>query len=89
MLCELDQTSILSATNTIIITSDNSNFASFNLGSSPKMVILGLCPSYTYLLYNLMYLPKAVIMPNMTQKIPPTTGSGIMMKAAPNLLMTP
>lgn len=34
-------------------------------------------------------LPKAVIIPNMTQKSPPTIGSGMMMKIAPNLLTSP
>jgi hypothetical protein len=33
--------------------------------------------------------PKAAIIPNMTQNIPPTTGCGIIMKTAPNLLIRP
>lgn len=33
--------------------------------------------------------PNAVIIPNMTQNNPPTTGSGIIIKIAPNLLITP
>lgn len=33
--------------------------------------------------------PKAQIIPNITQNIPPTIGSGIMMNTAPNLLITP
>lgn len=33
--------------------------------------------------------PNAVIIPNITQNRPPTTGSGIIMKTAPNLLITP
>lgn len=34
-------------------------------------------------------LPKAVIIPNITQNIPPMIGSGITINTAPNLLMTP
>ena len=33
--------------------------------------------------------PTAAIIPNMTQKIPPTIGSGIVMKKAPNLERRP
>jgi hypothetical protein len=35
------------------------------------------------------YLPKATIMPNMTQNMPPTIGCGMMTKTAPNLVMRP
>lgn len=34
-------------------------------------------------------LPKAQIIPNITQNIPPIIGSGIMMNTAPNLLIIP
>lgn len=34
-------------------------------------------------------VPKAAIIPNITQNIPPTTGSGMMIKTAPNLFITP
>lgn len=33
--------------------------------------------------------PNAVIIPNITQNKPPTTGSGTIIKTAPNLLITP
>lgn len=34
-------------------------------------------------------LPKAAIMPNIMQNIPPTIGSGMIIKTAPNLLIIP
>lgn len=41
------------------------------------------------ILYEYSFLPKAAIIPNITQKSPPITGSGIIMNTAPNLLITP
>lgn len=60
------------------------------LEKSNNQILVILKTSKNLVLFYVGFtLPKAVIMPNMTQKMPPTTGWGMIMKTAPNLLITP